>query len=199
MLKVGITGGIGSGKSIVCKIFSILGISIYCADERAKFLINTNNAIQIEIKRTFGQDSFTSRGYNTKYIAGLVFNNADLLARLNAIVHPHVVVDFEEWCKNQISSKYVIHESAVLSGSNTLKAIDRVIVVNAPTELRIDRLKKRDGLTESEIRSRMDKQLTNEKFISIADWIIHNDENNLVLPQVLTIHEQIINLVSTNG
>lgn len=199
MLKIGITGGIGSGKSVICKIINILGISIYSADERAKFLINNNRAIQIEIKKTFGEGSFNTTGYNTKYISGLVFKNSGLLERLNAIVHPYVLIDFEAWCKKQSHSKYIVHESAVLINSAANKAIDRMIVVDAPMELRIDRLKNRDGLTEKEIRNRIDKQLTVEKFNLIADWIIYNDETNLVIPQVLKVHEQILKLASTNG
>jgi dephospho-CoA kinase len=199
VLKVGITGGIGSGKSVVCKIISILGISVYSADERAKFLINTNRAVQIEIKKEFGENSFSSGVYNTKYIAGLVFKNADLLFRLNEIVHPLVILDFEDWCKNHLNSKYIVHESAVLINSGVLKAIDRVIVVDAPIDLRIERLKKREGLAEQEIRNRMDKQPTVKKFNSIADWIINNDESELLIPQVLKVHQQILNLASTNG
>jgi dephospho-CoA kinase len=195
VLILGLTGGIGSGKTVVCKIFSCLGISIYYADDRAKNLINTIPAIKNEIIKAFGTDSFTSKGYNTKYIANLVFSDEELLRKLNAIVHPQVALDFDAWCVNQQHSKYVIQESAVLLN----KKMNRIIAVEAPMEIRIDRLKKRNGLSEEEIKGRIRNQPSVERYNSLADWIIHNDDINLVIPQVLNIHSQIINIVSSNG
>lgn len=199
LLKVGITGGIGTGKTLVCKIFETLGIPVYYADIKAKYLIETNQEIHSKIIDTFGQNSFTSAGYNRKYIASLVFNNFDLLDKLNAIVHPGVINDFKEWCLQHENAGYVIHESAVLFESRVNQLMDRIIVIDAPMELRISRIKQRDTISEQEILKRINNQWTIEKLRTLANWVIQNDNNNLVLPQVLQIHDQISSIVSFNG
>jgi dephospho-CoA kinase len=191
VLKVGITGGIGSGKSIVCQIFDILGVPIYHADERAKYLVNTSPIIRTEIISVFGTNSYSAEGYNRKYIADIVFNNADQLNRLNKIIHPRVALDFEKWFKEHNGAKYILKEAAVLFESGAYKTMDRIIVVDAPIELRINRLKERDPVSEKEIRNRMNSQWTADKIKSMADWIITNDDNTLILPQILTIHNQL--------
>jgi dephospho-CoA kinase len=199
VLKIGITGGIGSGKTVVCKIFTALGISIYHADERAKFLIGNKPAIQKEIIKIFGRESFTLAGYNTTYIAKMVFNDPDLLRKLNVIIHPHIADDFYTWCGVQNNATYVIQESAILLNRDLSDKIDHIIVVQSPEALRMDRLRIRNGFSEQEIKKRMNSQPTSEKYNSMADWIILNDEYHPILPQVLSVHKQILNLVSSNG
>jgi dephospho-CoA kinase len=199
VIKVGITGGIGSGKSVVCQIFDILGIPIYYADYRAKYLINTNSIIQNEIASAFGKNSFTAEGYNRKYMAKIVFNNAALLDKLNNIVHPHIAADFKDWYGKQNYAKYVIQEAAILFESGADKILDKIVLVDAPIELRIIRLKNRDSISEEEIKNRMNNQWPSEKLKKMADWVIDNDDKKLILPQVLKIHNQILNLFTTNG
>jgi dephospho-CoA kinase len=199
LLKVGITGGIGSGKTIVCRIFEMLGIPVYYADIKAKNLIENNPEIKANIINTFGQSSFTPEGYNRKYMASLVFNNFDLLEKLNAIVHPSVTNDFKEWCQEHSSAQYVVHESAVLFESGVHEITDYIIVIDAPLEQRIKRIKERDSITDQEIMKRINNQWPSEKLSSLANWVIHNDNNNLVIPQVIKIHEQIARIANSNG
>jgi dephospho-CoA kinase len=199
VLKVGITGGIGSGKSVVCHIFNVLGIPVYNADERAKFLISIDRNIRNEIIRVFGKDSYNAEGYNSKYIASLVFRNSDLLNCLNNIVHPRVVKDFKKWIHLQENAKYIIEETAILFESGAFKKTDRIILVDAPNKIRINRVLERDNVSEEEIRNRMKNQWPTNKIRPIADWIIENDDNNLILPQILAIHNQLMIQVHSNG
>jgi dephospho-CoA kinase len=199
VLKVGITGGIGSGKSVVCQIFEILGIPIYYADERAKYLVNTSLIVRSEIIKVFGKDSYSIDGYNRKYMADIVFHDAEQLAKLNNIIHPQVAIDFERWLSKQQSVKYILKEAAILIESEAYKMMDRIIVVDAPIELRINRIKERNHASEEEIRSRMSSQWTADKIKSFADWIIINDDHKMILPQILSIHNQLLNLVFANG
>ena len=199
MLKVGITGGIGSGKSVVCQIFDILGIPIYYADERAKYLVNTSLIVRSEIIKVFGKDSYSIDGYNRKYMADIVFHDAEQLAKLNNIIHPQVAIDFEGWLSKQQFVKYILKEAAILIESEAYKMMDRIIVVDAPIELRINRIKERNHASEEEIRSRMSSQWTADKIKSFADWIITNDDHTMILPQILSIHNQLLNLVFANG
>ena len=194
MLKVGLTGGIGSGKSTVSKVFEILGVPVYYADDKAKSLINSNEILKQHLVDAFGPETFTSRGYNTKYIAAMVFSNKQLLHKLNSIVHPFVALDFNEWSSGYSHLHYTIQETAVLFESSAFQLMDFTVVVDAPESLRIQRIIQRDGLTESEIRQRMNNQWPAGKIISFADWVIENDDKNLILPQIIKLHNHLLNL-----
>jgi dephospho-CoA kinase len=191
VLKVGITGGIGSGKTIICQVFKSLQVPVYNADQRAMTLVETDAEIRYQIIQEFGEKSFTDSGYNRKFIADIVFNDSTLLGKLNQIIHPAVAKDFNKWAEN-INAPYVIEEAAILFESGANEIIDDVIVVDAPEDLRISRIQKRDGLKEEEIRDRVHNQWPTDKLRVLADWVIENNDNVLVLPQILNIHHTLL-------
>ncbi len=192
MLKIGITGGIGSGKSTVCKIFTVLGIPVYRADRMAKIFVHEVSEIKESIINEFGADAYTDNTYNSKYISDIVFGNTKKLQKLNSIIHPYVAQDFLSWANKQKETKYLLKEAAILFESSANHNLDYTIVVNAPLDLRIQRIIERDGLSEKMIRQRMKNQWPTEKIRALADWVIENDEKHLLLPQVLSIHDQLI-------
>jgi dephospho-CoA kinase len=193
MLKVGITGNIGSGKSTVARIFSQLGIPIYDADLRAKALM-LKPFLKQAIFDLIGHDSYTENGdLNRSFIAQKVFNNPALLSQLNAIVHPAVFSDFDEWILDQ-TGPYILKEAALLIESNSYKNLDLLIVVLADQSIRLERSMKRDGADEAGILARMNAQMPQEDKAKLAKFVIHNN-NDLLIPQVLKIHNQILDLV----
>lgn len=189
MLKVGLTGGIGSGKSLVAKLFSLLGVPIYESDQRAKWLIEHHETIISEIKELLGEESYNEEGkYNKEFVSKAVFRNEELLKKLNLIVHPRVRQDFEDWVIVQ-NAPFVIKEAAIMN-KNT--GLDKIIVVDSPKELRIERLLKRDthrNLTE--IEKILANQKSPEEFLEMADFVINNDEKSLLIPAVLEIYHKL--------
>lgn len=190
-LKVGITGGIGSGKSLICKIFSKLGIPIYDADTRAKWLTNNDPEIRSKVIAQFGSESFNQNGLDREFLANRVFNDPVQLGILNSIIHPAVGRDFDNWL-NQQSSDYVIKEAALMFEAGSYKLQDKIITVSAPVELRIQRVLKRDPFRSKEqIEAIIDKQLSEEERIERSDFVIYNDENQMVIPQVIELHQKL--------
>ena len=188
MIKVGVTGGIGTGKSVVCRIFNLLGIPVYDADSAAKRLMETDDALKEKIVSAFG-NIFTGKGaVDRQRLASLVFNDPEKLAVLNSIVHPAVKLDYTQW-EQQQKSKYIIRESAILFESGTDKGLDYVITVSAPAELRVKRVMQRDGRTAEQVNDIMKRQLAEQQKQDKADFIIINDSVNALLPQVWSLHE----------
>jgi dephospho-CoA kinase len=197
MFKVGITGNIGSGKTTVSKIFEVLGIPVFYADEEAKSVMVTDAELIAAIKQTFGTEAyFEDDTLNRKYIAGIVFNNKEELTKLNALVHPAVFRAFDKWVLLQKKAPYVLKEAAILFESGSYRKCDRAIMVTAPLELRIKRVTARDGITADEVKSRNDRQFAEEKKLAMADDVIINDDTQLVIPQVLKLHELYLSLAS---
>jgi dephospho-CoA kinase len=195
MLKVGITGNIGSGKTTVSKIFELLGIPVFYADEEAKKVMINDSILVSEIKSVFGEQSYLEDGgLNRKYLASIVFNNNDELNKLNGLVHPAVFRAFDVWEKDHPKAPYVIKEAAILFESGSHEFCDKTIMVHAPLETRIERVVKRDGLSASEVQRRDLKQFSEEKKSSLADYIIKNDGTELVIPQVLKLHEHFLSI-----
>lgn len=195
MLKVGITGGIGSGKTTICRIFETLGIPVFYADTVAKEIM-VNDAILIKgVKDAFGDESYLPGGIlNNKHIAGIVFNNADELAKLNALVHPAVFRAFDNWViKLPKNVPYILKEAALLFESGSYKMCDKNILVTAPLVLKLARVTKRDGVTEDQVKARMDKQFTDEKKIKMADYLINNNETDSLITQVMNLHQLFLN------
>jgi len=192
MQKIGITGSIGSGKSIVCKIFEQLGVPVYYADERAKSLMISNAEIINKVKLLFGHESYSETGeLNRKHLSEIAFNNKDLLTQLNQIVHPIVFKDFDNWLveKEQLNIKYIIKEAALMFETDSYKKIDKFIVVTAPMELRISRTMQRDSITKEQILSRMNNQLSQEEKLAKADYEIINNEEISLIEQVFSLHQ----------
>jgi len=191
ILKVGITGGIGSGKSTVAKVFNVLGIPIYYADDAAKKLMNEDESIRIQLQQLFGKETYLDGKLNRKYLSGLVFNNEAKLAQLNAIVHPATLKDADQWMQQQ-TTRYAIKEAALIFESGAQTQLDCVIGVFAPAPIRIQRVMKRDGITKEEVKARMEKQLDESIKMRLCDYVITNDEQDLVIPQVVKIHEALM-------
>lgn len=194
-LQIGITGGIGSGKSLVCRIFNLLGVPVYDADSRAKSVMTTDGILVSQIKKEFGVLSYRADGaVNREYLADHVFNDTEKLKTLNSLVHPRVGEDFKRWVEEQ-SSAYILKEAALLfeAGSNT--ALDKIIVVSAPENLRISRVLNRDKhRTEKQIKDIIHNQLEEKEKLKRADYIITNDECQLLIPQVLKLHAQFLSM-----
>ncbi|MDX5438783.1 MAG: dephospho-CoA kinase [Pontibacter sp.] len=192
MLKIGITGGIGVGKTVVSRMFAVLGVPVYDADTRAKWVMHHNQVLRKELQDTFGVDTFTEAGeLNRTYLAGVVFNSPQQLALLNKLVHPHVGNDFEDWVVSHVNKPYVLKEAALMFESDSWKQMDQIISVYAPIEVRLKRLLLRDThRTEADIKAIIAKQLSEEEKMSRAQHVIYNDDKQLVIPQVLALHKQ---------
>ena len=188
MMIVGITGGIGCGKSTVARIFETLEIAVYNSDIRSKVLLNTKAELKTSLIAEFGKEIYTATGINRSYFASLIFNNKDKLARSNQIIHPFVRKDFEDWVKVQTSS-YVIKESAILFETGIYQQLDKTILVTAPEKLRINRVMKREHIPVKVVLERINNQWKDVKKEALADYVIVNDETQLLLPQVLEIHD----------
>jgi dephospho-CoA kinase len=196
MLKIGLTGNIGSGKTTVSRIFEVLGIPVFYADEAAKSVMVNDTQLISELKLQFGEASYFADGsLNRKHIAEIVFNNDAALARLNAIVHPATFRAFDSWVAGIKDVPYVIKEAALLFESDSYKYCDQTIMVQAPLEMRIKRVMQRDNLSREEIEKREAHQFIEEKKALLADYIIRNDDSELVIPQVLKLHQTFCSLI----
>ena len=190
MLQIGVTGGIGSGKSIICRIFASLGVPIYDADVRAKAIMNENEKLKNEIIQHFGEESYTNGHLDRSYLAAKVFSDADAVKKLNSLVHPKVAEDYIYWAQKQYSLgvPYVVREAALMIESNSHKQLDKLITVFAPEDLRIQRVQKRDPQrTDAEIKAIISKQISEEEKIKLANYVIYNDDKTPVLPQILEL------------
>ena len=194
-LKVGITGGIGSGKTIVCKIFETLGIPVYYADDRAKALMVEDKKLVSDIKNIFGEEAYLPNGeLNRKHIADIAFHNPLKLKELNAVVHPAVLEDGNRWHAEQKDAPYTLKEAALIFESDSYKNLDKIITVFAPQNVRLERVILRGGnLSKQDIEARMSKQLPEEEKMKRANFIIYNDGEQALIPQVMKIHQLLCN------
>jgi dephospho-CoA kinase len=190
MLKIGLTGGIGSGKSTVAKVFEALGIPVYYADEAAKRLMNEDKEIKEALLHHFGKESYVNGKLNRPYIASIVFNDKEKLELLNFITHPATIRDANEWMKKQ-NSAYIIKEAALLFESGSSEHLDKIVGVYAPASLRMMRTMERDNISRDEVIKRMNRQIEEEIKMKLCDFVIINDEQQLVIPQVIKLHEQL--------
>lgn len=190
-LQVGITGGIGSGKSLVCRIFATLGAPVYDADSNARSLMTTDPVLVEHIRNEFGPAAYQPGGdLNRVYISQLTFGNPGKLRRLNELVHPRVAADYKRWTARQLHHPYVLREAALLYESGSYTSVDKMIVVSAPEELRIERILARDPhRTINDIQKIMNSQWPETEKVKRADYLIYNDDRQLVIPQVLKLHE----------
>ena len=191
MLKIGLTGGIGSGKSTVAKIFELLNVPVYYADEASKRLYHTDKQLMADLKKHFGEDVYTNDQLNRSRLAELVFTNPEKLELLNSLVHPPTLRDAEEWMQKQ-TAPYILKEAALLFETGSAAGLDYVIGVKAPQHIRIKRVMDRDGVSREQVMSRMDRQLDEEIKMKLCDFIIDNSEHELVIPQVLELHERLL-------
>ncbi|HXC03762.1 MAG TPA: dephospho-CoA kinase [Bacteroidia bacterium] len=191
-LQVGITGGIGSGKSVVCDIFRLLGVAIFNSDLEGRRILEDDTEVKNKVKAIFGPGAYRADGLpDRKYIASQAFTDASKLKALNGVIHPAVASRFQYWCAEHASDAYVLKEAAVLVESGAYKEMDKVILVSAPQALKLSRAAKRDNLSEEEIQKRSRNQLSEAELLHHAQYVIVNDEQQLLIPQVLKLHEQL--------
>ncbi|HEY8688749.1 MAG TPA: dephospho-CoA kinase [Chitinophagaceae bacterium] len=193
MLKIGLTGGLGSGKSTVAHIFEVLGIPVYYADAASKRLMNDNEKVKADVQNAFGKNVYTDGKLNRKYLSEIVFNDKEKLELLNSIVHPATLRDAEEWLNKQ-TTPYAIKEAALIFESGSQQFLDFVIGVKAPLPLRLQRTMKRDNISNEEAMARIEKQINEEKKMSLCDFVIVNDEQQMVIPQVMELHQKFLKM-----
>jgi len=190
MMVVGLTGGIGSGKSTIAKEFAALGIAVFNSDEQAKALIANNAQVKKRIMAAFGEEAYQNGEYNRAYIAQIVFNNSEKLAILNGIVHPALAKYFKQWAKKQ-TSPYVLKEAAILFESGSYKDCNYIITVTAPEQVRIARVMARDHCTEAQVRARMAQQWTDEQRIALSDAVIENINLEVAKKEVRKLNDEL--------
>ena len=189
MLYIGLTGGMGSGKTTVANIFSVLGIPVFDADAAAKKIMTEDEALKNSIVEIFGKETYISGKLNRKYLADIVFQDPFQLERLNALVHPASIAAAKKWMQQQ-DAPYVIKEAALFFESGSAAGLDYIIGVYAPPSIRINRVMKRDGMERSQVLNRMSHQLDEEIKMKLCDFVVVNDEQRLLIPQVLELHEK---------
>jgi dephospho-CoA kinase len=192
-LKLGVTGGIGSGKTTVCKVFGVLGIPVFSADDEAKRIQDNNRDIQININSLAGKDLFSSGKLDRNGLARIIFSNKILLEKVNSLIHPAVFRSFREWVKKQ-DSPYSIMEAAILFESGAFKMMDRIVTVVTPLEERIERLVSGNRLSREQIIDRIKNQIDDESRVKLSDFVISNSENDMIIPAIIGIHEEMLKL-----
>ncbi|MFS8083062.1 MAG: dephospho-CoA kinase [Ginsengibacter sp.] len=192
MLKVGLTGGMGSGKTTVARIFQVMGIPVFYADAEAKKLMEEDFVLRENIINALGTESYTGSQPNRKYMAQQVFSDPEKLTILNSLIHPAIIAQAEKWMKCQ-SSPFAIKEAAILFESNSHKKLDFVIGVESPEDLRISRSIERDNLSKDQVKSRMARQMSQVEKMKLCDFVIINDERHSLIEQVLSIYNILLN------
>lgn len=194
-LKIGITGGIGSGKTTVCKIFEALGIPVYYADERAKWLMVNDKGLIKGVKELFGETAYDTDGnLNRSHISNIAFRDPEKLQQLNALVHPAVAKDGSSWNEAQTGVPYTLREAALIYEAGIDKQLDKVIVVTAPLETRIQRVIDRDQTDRAAVEARIAKQMPEAEKVQRADFVIYNDGERVLIPQVLAVHRALLQI-----
>jgi dephospho-CoA kinase len=192
MKRIGITGGIGSGKSIICKVFELLGVPVFYADDEAKKLYYHED-VKATLVEKYGKEIYTSDGkLNREKLAQIIFSNSEELKFINSLIHPLVAEVYKQWCEKYKHLPFTLKEAAILFESGSYKEMDKVITVSAPKEIRIKRIMKRDNLLRAQIEERMKNQWTEEERLAKADFVIYNNDEQLVLPQIIELHQKLI-------
>ena len=191
MLKIGVTGGIGAGKSLICRVFSVLGVPVYDADSRARRIMNDDPSMHQRLMAAFGTGIFSEGRPDRKALAGLVFDDPNALQKLNEIVHPAVREDFVSWLEGHTHYPYIIKEAAILFETGTYTELDSVILVTAPVELRLRRIMRRDGESEESVRKRMTSQWPDQKKAALAGQVLRNDDTVALIPVILRLHSDL--------
>ena len=192
MYQAGITGGIGSGKTLVCSVFETIGVPVYYADQEAKRLMNRHPVLKESIEGLLGKEAYRDGELDRRYVGRRVFGNRDLLEQLNSLVHPAVREDYRNWVDGWSEVPYVVEEAAILFESGANRNLDITVLVYAPSELRIRRVMQRDGVSKEEVQRRMLHQMDEEEKRILADEVIVNDDREMLLPQIIALHEKIL-------
>lgn len=192
MFQVGLTGGIGSGKTLVCSVLEKLGVAVYYADVEARNLMNNDSGLKSQIEEEFGKEAYRKGTLNREFLAGKVFADAVLLAKMNALVHPAVRMHYSEWVGLQVNVPYVVEEAAILFESGSDQFMDLSVLIYADEELRIQRVMQRDGTDREQVKRRMSMQISEEEKKKRADYMIYNDGREMLLPQIIKLHNRIV-------
>jgi dephospho-CoA kinase len=195
-MKLGVTGGIGSGKTSVCKVFNVLGIPVFSSDLDANMIMENDKSIIVGINAIAGRDMYINGSLDRMVLADLIFNDNSLLGKVNSLVHPVVSEHFMRW-EMQQTAPYVIMEAAILIESGTSKLVDRIASVIAPAEERVNRVIHRSNLTKEQVLERMRNQMEDDLRIRLSDYVIYNSENDMIIPAILKIHNDILNFIKT--
>ena len=191
IFKVGLTGGIGSGKTTVAKVFELLGVPVYYADEASKRLYHTEPKLMKEMKTLFGEQIYTNNILNRKLLAEIVFQQPEKLTLLNDLVHPLTLKDASIWMQNQVAP-YVIKEAALLFEAGSAEGLHYIIGVTAPQHLRLKRVMDRDDISREDVLRRMDRQIDDAIKMRLCDVVVHNNEQELLIPQIISLHQQLL-------
>lgn len=191
IFRLGVTGGIGSGKSTVSKIFNVLGIPVFSADDEGRIIMDTDTDLQKRLNNLIGEDLYASGELNRGRLASIIFNDSDLLDSVNSLVHPLVYSKYREWCKQQ-SGDYIIFEAAILFEAGAEEHVDKILAVMAPLEERVERVIERNKMTREQVMERVKNQISDEEMIRRSDFSINNSDNCMIIPQVLEIHNRIL-------
>lgn len=190
-MKIGITGGIGSGKTFICQLFKAMAVPVYNADEEAKKLMNTDLRIKARLIAEFGEETYKGGKLDRAFLAEQIFSDKAKLELVNSIVHPIVIQAAKDWAEQQ-KSRYSLKEAALLFESGSYKDLDYTILVTAPLPIRVKRVMERDAVTEEQVMERINKQLSDEEKLKLADFVIINDVTTPLLPQVWTLHQKFL-------
>ena len=194
--KLGITGGIGSGKTSVCRVFDVLGIPVFSADREARHIMDNEDIIIKRINSIAGKDLYINGGLDRMELATMIFSDSILLEKVNSVIHPVVFDHFGKWELKQ-TAPYVIMEAAILFESGASQFVDKVATVVAPVEQRVERVIQRNKLSREQVMERMRNQIDDDSRIKLSDYIIHNSENDMIIPAILNIHDNIMTLINT--
>lgn len=197
-IKLGVTGGIGSGKTSVCRVFDALGVPVFSADREAREIMENDIAIISGINSIAGKDLYTNGSLNRMELAAIIFNDNILLKKVNLLVHPVVFDHFGRWVLEQ-TAPYVIMEAAILFESGASKIVDKVATVVAPVEQKVERIIRRNELSREQVLERMRNQMDDEARIKLSDYVIHNSENDMIIPAILNIHNDILTIIKTQS
>lgn len=196
-MKLGVTGGIGSGKTSVCRVFNILGVPVFSADEEAKTVMETDESVRSKVNVIAGREMYSGGSLDRAELARLIFNDEKLLQKINNAVHPVIFENFTRWVKLQ-SADYVILEAAILFESRATSLVDRIVTVITPLEERIERIIRRNNLTRQQVLERVRNQFEDEVKIKGSDYVIDNSENEMIIPVIIKIHNEMLTLSKKN-
>jgi dephospho-CoA kinase len=194
-MKIGVTGGIGSGKTTVCRVFKALGIPVFAADDEARKIMEADPVVIEKVNSIAGREIYKGGTLNRSELAGIIFNDKELLEKINQVVHPVVSENFNRWQRSQ-EADYVILEAAILFESGSFMNVDRIITVIAPLEERIERVVRRNNLTREQIMERIRNQTDDEFKVSRSDFVIDNSDDQMIIPGILRIHEEILKQIN---
>jgi len=193
-VKIGVTGGIGSGKTSVCRVFNVLGIPIFSADAEARRIMDSDPIVMEQVRKIAGKDVYSQGILDRTGLASIIFNDEKRLSKINNLVHPVIFDNFRKWAEES-SAPYVIMEAAILFESNASFVVDKIITVIAPLEERIERVTRRNMLDRDQVLERIKNQMDDQFKIKHSEWVINNSENEMIIPAILKIHEEIIKMI----